>query len=156
MSWRRRPKQEAVLVAVPEVPARVRRHAFTVPTRRGAVRTAGQETAAVLAAFGVTSGTSFMDAVLLVVSELVANVIRHAADCTPMVEITLTVRGRLLVIDVADRHPDLPRVTPETAGEGLLTVLEVAAEYGGSLGVDPAPHGGGKTMRVQLTMPDAR
>jgi signal transduction histidine kinase len=144
------------LVAVPEVPARLRRHAFTVPTEPGAVTTAGRETTSALAAFGITPGTSFMDAVLLIVGELVANAVRHAADCSPTVQITLTVRSRLLVIDVADRHPDIPRITPETAGDGLLTVLEVAAEYDGSLAADPAPHGAGKTMRVQLALPNVR
>jgi hypothetical protein len=60
------------------------------------------------------------------------------------------------VIDIADRHPDIPGATPGTAGDGLLTVLEVAAEYGGSLAADPAPHGAGKTMRVRLALPTVR
>jgi two-component sensor histidine kinase len=112
--------------------------------------------AAALAEFGFAPRSAFVDAVLLVVSELVTNVVRHAAGRSPTAEVTVRTGAGLLVIGVADQDPRLPDLSPEAMGEGLRTVAELVAAYGGVLRVRPFVNGDGKTMLVRFDSPPAR
>jgi anti-sigma regulatory factor (Ser/Thr protein kinase) len=76
--------------------------------------------------------TGDVDTVLLLVSELVTNAVRHAA--TPF-EITVEIEGDSVRVDVIDEDvAHLPRVrnpSPEdTNGRGLLIVDELADGWG--------------------------
>ncbi|MFI1097910.1 ATP-binding protein [Streptomyces sp. NPDC020917] len=131
----------------------VRHFHLTLSLERGAVTAARHDVTAALAEFGYTSRTAFSDAVLLVVSELVTNVVQHAADRSPTLDIGVTAGPGELVITVEDQDPRIPDLAPAAVGGGLRVVTELAAEYGGSLVAQPLPLGEGKSMQVRLLPP---
>ncbi|MGW2634393.1 ATP-binding protein [Streptomyces chattanoogensis] len=148
-------QQTAPAAACEHMVSRVRRHVFTVPVQPGAVRAARQEAAAKLAEFGIAPRSLLSDAALLVVSELVANVLRHAADRSPTADVGVTVGAGQLVIGVADRDPRIPDLEGDAVGAGLRTVAELAARYGGTLSVEPDSAGQGKDVLARFLIPDA-
>ncbi|WP_241777929.1 ATP-binding protein [Streptomyces sp. CT34] len=145
------PSDAACEHAVPQV----RRHVFTVPVRPGAVRVARSEAATKLAEFGITPSSLLSDAALLVVSELVANVLRHAADRSPTADVGVTVGAGQLVIGVADHDPRIPIVEGDAVGAGLRTVAELTARFGGTLTVEPDWAGQGKDVLARFLIPGA-
>ncbi|MET9514711.1 ATP-binding protein [Streptomyces sp. NPDC002994] len=92
------------------------------------------------------------DTLLLAVSELATNVVRHAASATGRLRVTVTFGGGLLRLDVADGDPSLPCVGPvdleAEGGRGLAIVGLLAAEAGG--GVSVVAGRCGKAVRVCL------
>ncbi|UJB46365.1 ATP-binding protein [Streptomyces sp. A1-5] len=133
----------------------MRRHVFTVPVEPGAVRTARREADAKLAEFGIAKNSVLSDTALLVVSELVANVLRHAANRSPTADVGVTVGAGQLVIGVADRDPRIPDVEGDGVGAGLRTVAELTARFGGTLTVEPDWAGHGKDVLARFFIPDA-
>jgi anti-sigma regulatory factor (Ser/Thr protein kinase) len=87
------------------------------------------------------------DDVVLVVSELVSNVISHAANC-PFC-LSLEFDGRLVHVSVSDPGDGWPTINPVRArsGRGLRIVDELAADWG------VKPSGGGKTVWVDMPLP---
>jgi two-component sensor histidine kinase len=84
---------------------------------------------------------------LLILSELVTNAIRHAALLTPEVRVDLAMDARWLRLSVEDGHPYRPialQPVPDqqTGGRGLLLVKAVALDAGGDCGVEPTAAGG--------------
>lgn len=132
------------------------RHAVTLPLVPASVRAARVSTAPALAAFGVAPASSLTDAALLVVSELVSNAVRHAAEHSPDVEVTVAVAAGQLVIGVRDQDPGMIDLAADTTGEGLRTVAELAAANGGGVSVEPAARGRGKTILVRFQLPDTK
>ncbi|MDT0449575.1 ATP-binding protein [Streptomyces hesseae] len=127
---------------------------LTLPSVPEAVRQTRRDTAAALSEYGLSPDSAFAGAVLLVVSELVSNAVRHAADHSPTVDVTLAIAAERLVIGVADQDPRLPDLSPQAMGDGLRTVSELTAAYGGALSVEAAVHRCGKTMLVWFALPD--
>ncbi|KOX36291.1 hypothetical protein ADL06_05250 [Streptomyces sp. NRRL F-6491] len=85
---------------------------------------------------------------VLIVSELVTNAVRHARG--PCV-LTLTVRGPLLDIAVADRSEELPRTSWERPGDERGGFgFPVICGLGGRIKVVPAL--GGKSLHVALDL----
>lgn len=119
--------------------------AATVPLIRSRVRTVleGWQIAAEIA-----------DVLLLAVSELVGNVVLHAAVGRMRVGVSL--RGGWIQLEVADEAASLPRlphprgqVDPDAEdGRGLLIVQLMAAESGGELSVRADAFG--KSVRVRV------
>ncbi|MFD9453074.1 ATP-binding protein [Streptomyces sp. NPDC059985] len=119
--------------------------AATVPRVRARVR-------AVLGEWRVSRGVA--EALLLAVSELVGNVVQHAA--TGRMRVGVSRGGGWLRLEVADQGVGLPRLPSPRAevdlesesGRGLLMVQLMAAELGGelSLAVDEL----GKSVRVRI------
>ncbi|MFD6889651.1 ATP-binding protein [Streptomyces sp. NPDC059957] len=120
--------------------------AATVPLIRSRVRSVldGWEVSAEIA-----------DIVLLAVSELVGNVVLHAADAGRL-RVGISLRGGWLQLEVADGASSLPRL-PHPRGEadpdaedgrGLLIVHLMAAEVGGQLSVQADEFG--KSVRVRV------
>jgi two-component sensor histidine kinase len=128
----------------------------TLPLVPASVRAARVSTAQALAAFSVAPASSLTDAALLVVSELVSNAVRHAAEHSPDAEVTVTVAAGQLVIGVRDRHLRMIDLAADTTGDGLRTVAELAAVYGGGVSVEPAARGRGKTILVHFQLPHAK
>ncbi|MFG2976574.1 ATP-binding protein [Streptomyces sp. NPDC048331] len=99
-----------------------------------------------------------VDALLLAVSELVGNVVRHAGGAGRM-RVAVAAGGGWLRLEVADRGVGVPRlpaprseVDPESeCGRGLLMVQLVTAELGGELSV--VAHEFGKSVRVRVPAP---
>ncbi|WP_314241479.1 ATP-binding protein [Streptomyces kutzneri] len=99
-----------------------------------------------------------VDALLLAVSELVGNVVRHAGGAGRM-RVAVAEGGGWFRLEVADRGAGLPRlpaprseVGPESeGGRGLLMVQLLMAELGGELSV--VAHEFGKAVRVRFPVP---
>ncbi|MFE4635802.1 ATP-binding protein [Streptomyces sp. NPDC056773] len=120
--------------------------AATVPLIRSRVRSVldGWEVSAEIA-----------DVLLLAVSELVGNVVLHAADAGRL-RVGISLRSGWLQLEVTDGSPALPRLPHQRAevdpdaedGRGLLIVHLMATGAGGrlSVGVD----GFGKSVRVRV------
>ncbi|KOU90095.1 hypothetical protein ADK93_09245 [Streptomyces sp. XY58] len=94
------------------------------------------------------------DVLLLAVSELVGNVVRHAG--TGRMRVGVALGAGWLLLDVADRGAGLPRlpapraqVDPESeSGRGLLIVQLMTSELGGELSF--VANEFGKTVRVRI------
>ncbi|KIE26062.1 hypothetical protein LK08_15990 [Streptomyces sp. MUSC 125] len=130
----------------------VRRHVVSVRLGPGAVREAREAVAGHFAEVGVAPGSALADAVLLVVSELVTNVLRHAA-CSPLTDVGMTAMAGRLVVSVADAEPRLPELTDDGMGAGLRLVAELAADYDGDLRAEPAIDHDGKVVLVRFRIP---
>ncbi|MET8752325.1 ATP-binding protein [Streptomyces sp. NPDC004667] len=97
------------------------------------------------------------DTLLLAVSELVGNVVRHAAEETGRMDVRLACDRGWLRLEVADGAAALPRLPAGPAdavtrdaegGRGLLLVQLLAAEAGGELLVTADEFG--KSVRVRV------
>ncbi|MFG2990302.1 ATP-binding protein [Streptomyces sp. NPDC048257] len=96
------------------------------------------------------------EALLLAVSELVGNVVRHVGVGAGRMRVALAAGGGWLRLEVADRGAGLPRLPapraeadPESEdGRGLLMVQLLTAELGGELSV--VVHEFGKAIRVRV------
>jgi two-component sensor histidine kinase len=96
-----------------------------------------------------------LDGLLLIVSELVTNAVRHAARLSPEIAVRLDIGHGRLRLAVADNHPYRPKALEADAGDlggrGLWLVKAVTAEAGGACGVAPAA-GGGKIIWVEVPL----
>ncbi|MCX5307903.1 MULTISPECIES: ATP-binding protein [Streptomyces] len=97
-----------------------------------------------------------VDALLLAVSELVGNVVRHAGGGAGRMRVAVSAGGGWMRLEVADRGAGLPRlpspraeVDPESeSGRGLLMVQLLTAELGGELSL--VVHEFGKSVQVRV------
>ncbi|MFG2236047.1 ATP-binding protein [Streptomyces sp. NPDC048723] len=126
-----------------------------MPLVPGSVRAAREHTERSLVLFGLESASSLSGAVLLAVSELVANAVRHAQH-SPDAEVTVHMTDHMLVVGVADLDPRPVSLadTVRSSGQGLRTVADLAHAFGGDLRIEPAPGGGGKTVVVRFILPE--
>ncbi|MER7953786.1 ATP-binding protein [Streptomyces sp. NPDC096030] len=123
--------------------------AATVPLVRSRVR-------ALLEGWRITSDVT--DTFLLAVSELVGNVVRHAAAATDRMRVTVSRGEGWLRLEVADgdaagapRLPEPTDVDPDSeSGRGLLLIQLMTAEAGGELSF--LMHDLGKCVRVRLPL----
>ncbi|UNZ21303.1 ATP-binding protein [Streptomyces sp. 891-h] len=156
-----RPGEEEVTAIVTDqthasAPADLR-YDFTLPTAHvTSVPRSRAEVDQVLSSWGLATHP-IRDAVLLIVSELVTNAVRHAAVCSSAVDVALAMADGQLDVAVHDRHPHRPRALPTPredgdGGFGLHLVQHLAVEAGGSTAVPADPDGGGKTVTVTLPL----
>jgi signal transduction histidine kinase len=148
MPWRRGRPAAAIEHARPPI----RRHIASVPVGPDAVREAREAVAGHFVKVGVAPESAFADAVLLTVSELVTNVLRHASR-SPLMDVGVTATADQLVVSVADADPRLPNLTPQGMGAGLRMVAELAADYDGELSAEPAVDHDGKVVLVRFEIP---
>lgn len=91
-------------------------------------------------------GPQAKDGVLLIVSELVTNAVRHAALLSPRITVEIALDPGRIRVAVADDHPHRPKaLQPDhtsTGGRGLLLVKAVTAEAGGTCDVEHTATGG--------------
>ncbi|MFJ2114230.1 MULTISPECIES: ATP-binding protein [unclassified Streptomyces] len=94
-----------------------------------------------------------LQGVLLIVSELVTNAVRHAAVLSPEVAVEVAIGAEWIRVSVEDGHPYRPTALEtdhaRTGGRGLLLVRETAREGGGGCGVEHTA-GGGKVVWAVL------
>lgn len=104
------------------------RHVLTLPTMGSAVRIARETTEQVLAEWGVGPQEPCTGPALLILSELVANSVRHAAVLSPNVTVIFAGGPDAFAFGVHDRHPYRPALYTSAvagAGRGLATVVEL-------------------------------
>ncbi|MFF0228305.1 ATP-binding protein [Streptomyces sp. NPDC004629] len=148
LPWRRGGPTAAIEHVLPPV----HRHIASFRPGPEAVRRAREAVAGSLPAAGVEPGSVFADAVLLVTSELVTNVLRHAPH-SPVMDVGITLAAGQLVVSVADTEPRLPDLSEEGAGAGLRMVAELAADYDGDVSAEPAADHDGKVVLVRFRLP---
>lgn len=85
-------------------------------------------------------------ALLLIVSELVTNAVRHAALLSPELAVEVAIGAEWIRVSVEDNHPYRPKALEadygRTGGRGLLLVREVTREAGGECDVEHTANGG--------------
>lgn len=111
----------------------------SVPQARHAVRD-------LLVRQGVPVSDDVVQGLLLIVSELVTNAVRHAALLSPMLAVEVAVGAEWVRVSVEDDHPYRPTALVadhgQTGGRGLLLVREITQEAGGACDVEHTASGG--------------
>ncbi|MFB6908724.1 ATP-binding protein [Streptomyces bacillaris] len=111
----------------------------SVPQARHAVRD-------LLGRQGVPIEDDILQGLLLIVSELVTNAVKHAALLSPELAVEVAIGADWVRVSVEDSHPYRPTALEtdyaQTGGRGLLLVKEVTAEAGGSCDVEHTASGG--------------
>ncbi|MEW2624906.1 ATP-binding protein [Streptomyces sp. NPDC048106] len=106
---------------------------FRIPKHRRHVSTARQLIAKALAEWGITG--ELTEVVTLSASELVTNAVRHCQVAYALVEVSLTLRERNLLLEVSDpdrdRLPQLHDSAPDEEGGRGLALVEALAEAWG-------------------------
>lgn len=119
---------------------------FTAPAVDGSVPQARHAVRDLLARQGVPVSDELVHGLLLIVSELVTNAVKHAALLSPMLAVEVAVGAEWVRVSVEDNHPYRPSALEadhgRTGGRGLLLVREVAREAGGTVDVAHTASGG--------------
>ncbi|MCX4966003.1 ATP-binding protein [Streptomyces sp. NBC_00654] len=120
----------------------------SVPRARHAVRD-------LLDRQGVPVQDDILQGLLLIVSELVTNAVRHAALLSPELAVEVAIDAEWVRVSVEDSHPYRPTALEtdhaRTGGRGLLLVREITAQAGGSCDVEHTA-GGGKVVWAALPL----
>jgi two-component sensor histidine kinase len=120
----------------------------SVPQARHAVRD-------LLNRQGVPMDEGIAQGLLLIVSELVTNAVKHAALLSPELAVEVAVGAEWVRVSVEDNHPYRPTALEtdyaQTGGRGLLLVREITNEAGGSCDVEHTA-GGGKIIWAALPL----
>ncbi|MFB7529986.1 ATP-binding protein [Streptomyces sp. NPDC056178] len=120
----------------------------SVPQSRRAVRD-------LLNRQGVPMDDDIAEGLLLIVSELVTNAVKHAALLSPELAVEVAVGAEWIRVSVEDNHPYRPTALEtdhaQTGGRGLLLVRELTREAGGACDVEHTA-GGGKIIWAALPL----
>ncbi|MFD7499049.1 ATP-binding protein [Streptomyces sp. NPDC059832] len=120
----------------------------SVPQARHAVRD-------LLKRQGVPLDDDIAEGLLLIVSELVTNAVKHAALLSPELAVEVAVGQEWIRVSVEDNHPYRPTALEtdhaQTGGRGLLLVREITREAGGACDVEHTA-GGGKIIWAALPL----
>ncbi|KUH38160.1 MULTISPECIES: ATP-binding protein [Streptomyces] len=126
---------------------------FTAPAVDASVPQARHAVRDLLEHQGVPSGGDVAQGLLLIVSELVTNAVRHAALLSPQVSVEVAIGPAWVRVAVQDDHPYRPKALEtdyaQTGGRGLLLVREITREAGGTCDVEHTATGG-KTIWAAL------
>ncbi|MFE9814664.1 ATP-binding protein [Streptomyces sp. NPDC005773] len=131
------------------------RHVLTLPAMGSAVRIARETTEQVLTEWGVSRRHPTVDPALLILSELVANSVQHAAALSPNVTVIYAAGPDTFAFAVHDRHPCRPPLfsaTTRASGGGLGTVMELTLGLGGTAVVRGDADGRGKSIWITLPL----
>ncbi|MCX5401078.1 ATP-binding protein [Streptomyces sp. NBC_00102] len=111
----------------------------SVPQARHAVRD-------LIARQGVPVDDDILQGLLLIVSELATNAVKHAALLSPELAVEVAIGTDWIRVSVEDNHPYRPTALEtdhaQTGGRGLLLVKEITAEAGGTCDVEHTTTGG--------------
>lgn len=132
---------------------------FTVPAVEESVPQTRRAVRDLLGRQRVPADGDLVYALLLIVSELVTNSVRHAALLSPEVAVEIAVGREWVRVAVEDDHPYRPKAleadSGQTSGRGLLLVRETTREYGGVCDVEHTSTGG-KVIWAALPLPAPR
>ncbi|MGW2653752.1 ATP-binding protein [Streptomyces sp. NPDC001478] len=119
---------------------------FTAPATDVSVPRARHAVRDLLARQGVPLDEDIAQGLLLIVSELVTNAVKHAALLSPELAVEVAVNAEWIRVAVEDNHPYRPTALEtdyaQTGGRGLLLVREITREAGGSCDVEHTASGG--------------
>ncbi|MFF8970957.1 ATP-binding protein [Streptomyces sp. NPDC014995] len=119
---------------------------FTAPAVDASVPQARHAVRDLLFRQGVPVSDDLVQGLLLIVSELVTNAVRHAALLSPVLAVEVAVGAEWVRVSVEDDHPYRPTALEtdhaRTGGRGLLLVREIAREAGGVCDVEHTASGG--------------
>ncbi|MDX3238334.1 ATP-binding protein [Streptomyces sp. ME03-5709C] len=129
---------------------------FTAPALDSSVPQARRAVRELIVGQGVPVGEDLLHGLLLIVSELVTNAVRHAALLSPEIAVEFAVGVDWVRVAVEDNHPYRPKALQvddaDTNGRGLLLVKTVTAEAGGMCDVQQTTTGG-KVIWAALPLP---
>ncbi|MEU5522022.1 ATP-binding protein [Streptomyces sp. NPDC047860] len=132
---------------------------FTAPAVDASVPQARHAVRDLLLRQGVPVADEVVQGLLLIVSELVTNAVRHAALLSPMLGVEVAVGAEWIRLSVEDNHPYRPTALEtdhaRTGGRGLLLVREITREAGGACEVEHTATGG-KVIRAALPLKPAQ
>ncbi|MGP3999816.1 ATP-binding protein [Streptomyces sp. 8N706] len=119
---------------------------FTAPALESSVPQARHAVRDLLRNQRVPVQDDVVQGLLLIVSELVTNAVRHAALLSPEVAVEVSVGAGWVRVAVEDNHPYRPKALVadqgQTGGRGLLLVKAVTAEAGGVCDAERTANGG--------------
>ncbi|MFJ7772094.1 ATP-binding protein [Streptomyces sp. NPDC097107] len=119
---------------------------FTAPAVDASVPQARHAVRDLLVRQGVPVSDEVTGGLLLIVSELVTNAVRHAAVLSPVLAVEIAVGPEWVRVSVEDSHPYRPTALEadhgQTGGRGLLLVREITREAGGACDVAHTASGG--------------
>lgn len=119
---------------------------FTAPAVDASVPQARHAVRDLLLRQGVPAADDVVQGLLLIVSELVTNAVRHAALLSPTLAVEVAVGAEWVRVSVEDNHPYRPTALEadhgRTGGRGLLLVREVTREANGMCDVEHTASGG--------------
>ncbi|MFE9776059.1 ATP-binding protein [Streptomyces sp. NPDC005931] len=119
---------------------------FTAPAVDASVPQARHAVRDLLRRQGVPAADEVVQGLLLIVSELVTNAVRHAALLSPTLAVEVAVGAEWIRVSVEDDHPYRPTALEtdhgRTGGRGLLLVREITREAGGVCDVEHTATGG--------------
>lgn len=128
---------------------------FTAPAVDVSVPQARRAVRDLLERQGVPVEDDILQGLLLIVSELVTNAVRHAALLSPELGVEVAIGAEWIRVSVEDNHPYRPTALvtdyAQTGGRGLLLVREITAEAGGTCDVEHTA-GGGKIIWAALPL----
>ena len=119
---------------------------FTAPAVDASVPQARHAVRDLLYRQGVPISDDLVHGLLLIVSELATNAVKHAALLSPMLAVEVAVGAEWVRVSVEDNHPYRPTALEadhgQTGGRGLLLVREVTREAGGVCDIEHTANGG--------------
>lgn len=128
---------------------------FTAPATDVSVPQARHAVRDLLDRQGVPLDDDIVQGLLLIVSELVTNAVKHAALLSPELAVEVAVGAEWIRVSVEDNHPYRPTALEtdyaQTGGRGLLLVREITREAGGACDVEHTA-GGGKVIWAALPL----
>ncbi|MCM2410375.1 MULTISPECIES: ATP-binding protein [unclassified Streptomyces] len=128
---------------------------FTAPATDVSVPQARHAVRDLLERQGVPLDDDIAQGLLLIVSELVTNAVKHAALLSPELAVEVAVGAEWIRVSVEDNHPYRPTALEtdyaQTGGRGLLLVREITREAGGTCDVEHTA-GGGKVIWAALPL----
>ncbi|WP_405900975.1 ATP-binding protein [Streptomyces sp. NBC_00727] len=131
---------------------------FTAPATDASVPRARHAVRDLLKRQNVPIDDDITQGLLLIVSELVTNAVKHAALLSPELAVEVAVGEEWVRVSVEDNHPYRPTALEtdyaQTGGRGLLLVREITREAGGTCDVEHTA-GGGKVIWAALPLSTA-
>ncbi|MGW1885029.1 ATP-binding protein [Streptomyces sp. NPDC001970] len=119
---------------------------FTAPALEVSVPQARHAVRDLIRRQGVPVHDELLQGLLVIVSELVTNSVRHAALLSPEVAVEVAIGPEWIRVAVEDNHPYRPKALEtdyaQTGGRGLLLVKEITREAGGICDVEHTATGG--------------